>query len=328
MQEYTFQCGGKELARVLFYYGLIPDTTSAKQSIVCPFHNDINPSMIVDIEIGMFYCFGCAMSGNAMDFVRYMNPELNDLKAVILYNKIIASDTVQKVTIPTRFKPKKQSKLAYAEAYDYYHGLNVTNWKSDALVDEAAAARAYMNSRGFTNKALIHSGAKANYKSNYPIVFPIMDNGKFKGWVCRTNNDSTKDKGFKYLYNEGFIKKQTVVGNYGKTDHVIIVEGYMDRLKMVQNLNELGIRESVVAIFGWKISPEQLQKLEEAGIKYVISALDNDDCGKKGTTYLETKISTVRFAYIKGIKDPGDMDTKAFEKMYNKTMERIKRRDE
>ena len=93
----------------------------------------------------------------------------------------------------------------------------------------------------------------------------------------------------------------------------------MDRLKFIQ----YGIT-NVVAILGWKMSGEQELKLKKSGIKYIISALDNDRCGKKGTEYLKSRFPNVyRFKYMKGIKDPGEMTKAQFAKMYNKTMQSI-----
>ena len=142
----------------------------------------------------------------------------------------------------------------------------------------------------------------------------MLDNGKFKGWVCRTMLKSVEAKR-KYLYNEGFSRATTLVGNYGSKDYVIVVEGYMDRLKFAQ----FG-EENVVAILGWKMSPQQIQKLKDKGINKVISALDNDVCGKKGTEFLKQHFDVTRFAYLKGVKDPGEMTQDLFDKMFSKTM--------
>ena len=76
----------------------------------------------------------------------------------------------------------------------------------------------------------------------------------------------------------------------------------------------------MVAILGWKMSQQQIQKLKDRGVKNVISALDNDECGRKGTAFLRTVFNVTRWSYIKGIKDPGDMTQETFDKMYKKTM--------
>ena len=43
---------GTNLAKVLWYYNLIPSTTSRSQKIVRPFHKDVNPSMVVNLKDG------------------------------------------------------------------------------------------------------------------------------------------------------------------------------------------------------------------------------------------------------------------------------------
>jgi DNA primase len=126
----------------------------------------------------------------------------------------------------------------------------------------------------------------------------------------------------KYLYNEGFSRATTLVGTYGTKDYVFVVEGYMDRLKFVQ----FG-EDNVVAILGWKMSHEQIQKLKKKGITKVISALDNDDCGKKGTEFLKKHFEVTRFAYLKGVKDPGEMTQESFDKMLKRTMRIFKSKD-
>lgn len=320
MQEYKFTCGGKELAKVLYYYGLIPDTNSIEYKIICPFHNDLNPSMIVNMETGSYFCFGCQLSGNAFTFVREMEKDLNDLQAGLKYFKILKSKRVEKVDLSGRVKKKKKSsKQAHNEACDYYYGLSSVNWLRKTDNEEIKACGKYMSKRGFTRKTLNMCHAKVTYNQSYPIIFPMLDNGKFRGWVCRTMSPEVEKKR-KYLYNEGFTRRDTLVGTYGNKKYAIVVEGYMDRLKFVQCLKELGCKEDVVAILGWKMSNEQILKLKEAGVRCIISALDNDECGRKGTKYLETKFEVVRFQYLKGVKDIGEMSLEVFEKCYNRTM--------
>ena len=75
------------------------------------------------------------------------------------------------------------------------------------------------------------------------------------------------------------------------------------------------------------MSIEQEKKLKQKGIKKIISALDNDECGRKGTKYLRKifgEQNVIRWSYLKGIKDPGDMTYYSFNKMFNKTMKKFK----
>lgn len=307
-----------EFAKVLWYYNLVPDVGGSTAKIVCPFHEDANPSLLVDLDDGSWHCFGCGLSGDAVKFVQLMEKSPNDLQALKKLHQILHSKECSSFT-PKSFKRRRRppQRELYAQAYDYYHGLSKVDWRRD-MGDEARQARSYMRKRGFSPKTLMKAGAKVTYNASYGLVFPMLDNGKFKGWVCRTMVKEIEAKR-KYLYNEGFSRATTLVGSYGSKSYVFVVEGYMDRLKFVQ----FGY-ENVVAILGWKMSDEQIAKLKAAGIKTVVSALDNDECGRKGTRFLQRHFGVVRFCYLKGVKDPGDMTKETFDKMFGKTMQKVK----
>ena len=304
------------LAKVLHYYGLLEGDDEFK--IVCPFHNDINASMQISLHDNFFYCHGCAKSGDALQFVLIVNKKMDALEACKEYYKILRSKEVKHLHFGNRKgRIKPDNKQALVEASDYYYGLKTIDW-----VKESNPEKDYMLKRGFSPKALNACKAKLTYNPMYPIVFPMIDSGEFKGWVCRTTTKRIEAKR-KYLYNEGFSRRNTLVGDYsGKV--VVLVEGYMDRLKFIQ----FGSKK-VVAILGWKITSQQISKLKAKGVKYIISALDNDTCGRKGTAYLRQFFKVIRFQYpkkVKGkkIKDPGDMDQVTFDKANKKTKQLYK----
>lgn len=302
-----------ELAKVLTYYGLIQDTSQYEQKIICPFHGDVNPSMQLNLAEGRFYCFGCARTGGAFEFVKYANPELDDLKAFMEYRKILKSDKVRNIKIASANKRKRGDKKQFLdEAHDYYFGLRSVDWRYDTE-EEVEECYRYMEDRGFDANILNKARAKVTYRNNYPIIFPMFDNGVFKGWVCRTNNKEVAKKR-KYLYNKGFSRATTLVGNYSRTSTVVLVEGYMDYLKM----RMFGMHK-VAAVLGWKVTAEQVQKLKEQGVTHVISALDNDEYGEKGTKYLKRFFRVSRWRYEKGCKDAGDMTKESFERMKKRT---------
>lgn len=319
-----------DLVKVLLFYGFIENINSEEQKIVCPFHDDANPSMIINIKQGSYFCFGCHESGDALKFVQKMEKKLhklNDLQGCKKFFQILKSNECNKIQINRVEKVKKSSKQMYAEAYDYFHGLSKVNWKKKSSLDEINEVRSYMIKRGFTVDTLNKIDARITFSKNYELIFPMLDNGKFKGWVCRTNIPEVEKKR-KYLYNKGFRRKMSLIGNYGSNEILFIVEGFMDMLKFVQ----FGAN-NVVAILGWKMSYCQIEKIKsKKNIKYIVSALDNDKCGIKGSKYLQSIFDDkyVRFAYLKGVKDPGEMSEELFEKMFRKTMKKIdmKRMDE
>lgn len=307
MRKIKLKIGGKELAKVIYYYGF---SECNETKIICPFHQDVNPSMQVDYEEGKWYCYGCGLAGDALTFVINVEKDLDDLQACQKFIKILKSKKAREIKTRTLAKKfRVESAHALDMAHDYFYGLRAVNWiKEDLDIKE------YMRGRGFSPATLNKAHARYTYKENYPIIFPMLDNGNFKGWVCRTNVKAIEQKR-KYLYNEGFSRATTIVGDYKGPKPIVLVEGYMDWLKMRQ----FGLKR-VGAILGWKITDEQIKKLKEQGITTIISGLDADKCGCKGTKYLEKHFKVVRFQFPKGVKDPGDLSQQAFNKAYNKTI--------
>lgn len=320
MIKIEFKPGPKELAKVLHYYNLLEPTDQYK--IVCPFHADINASMLINLNDGRYYCFGCNKNGDAFDFVKDANQNIDDLEKVKLYHKILNSKKVKGIKYNTKNKISKKSVQAIKEqdriiASDYYHNLLTIDW--NALENtEDILIRKYMANRGFNPQTLNKCKAKLTYNDNYPIIFPMNDMGEFKGWVCRTTNPIIQKKR-KYLYNKGFSRSNTIVGKYDN-EVIVLVEGYMDYLKMKQ----FGVKY-VGAILGWKITVNQLAKLKTIGVRHIISALDMDDCGERGTKELQKHFEVTRFQFPPGVKDPGDLDINSFKKANKKTKELYRR---
>ena len=122
----------------------------------------------------------------------------------------------------------------------------------------------------------------------------------------RTDDPTVEDQR-KYMYNKEFRRRITLPGDY-KNSTVILVEGFLDMLKAKQ----YGIKY-VAAVLGWKLTSEQFEKLKRYGVKTIICALDNDECGRKGYKYLKricsvNHISVKRIRYPKSMKDMGDLN--------------------
>ena len=283
--------------------------------IICPFHGDKNPSLQINKQTGFFYCYGCGLSGGAFELVKNYEPSLSPIE---IYKKLhsfvkegkgdIGGRDVYTYTNLPYTHSFVDSKVKYREgiklAKDFYFNLPETNWYK--LPEEAIPILRYMKHRGFTTSTLKKFGAKFTYNKNYPIVFPMYDNGIFRGYVMRTDDPTVEDQR-KYMYNKEFRRRITLPGDY-KNSTVILVEGFLDMLKAKQ----YGIKY-VAAVLGWKLTSEQFEKLKRCGVKTIICALDNDECGRKGYKYLKricsvNHISVKRIRYPKSMKDMGDLN--------------------
>lgn len=299
---------------VLKYYGIFEDQELYK--IVCPFHGDLNPSMQINLNKSFFYCYGCGIHGSTFELVKAFEPTLNTFEVYRKVAEIVKGNTGPK-NIAASAEPSFKSKASYREgiglARDFYYNLPKTNWfKVD---EDAFGIKMYMNKRGFKTSTLNKVQAKATYNKLYPIVFPMFDNGVFRGYVMRTDDPNVEGER-KYMYNKGFKRRITLPGDY-KYHTVILVEGFLDMLKAKQ----IGIKY-VVAVLGWKLTGEQLEKLKKAGVKTIICALDNDDAGNKGYKYLKrvcsiNKLKLHRLRYPKSMKDMGDVSEVTAERIVN-----------
>ena len=291
----------EEFIAVLKYYGLFEPLSQYK--VVCPFHKDKNPSMLINLDECKFFCFGCQAHGTTFDFIKLLNPSYNSFK-VVQTIKSIVSDSAEKVKSNiVRIEPKKLNMTAVR---DYYFNLPKVNWHKK---DVDADAKEYMRKRGFKMSTLNMAKAKINASDGYKIIFPIYDNGVFRGYVGRTTIKEIEEKR-KYIYNTGFRRSNTLAGTY-YGDSVLVVEGFLDMLKAKQ----FGVK-SVVAVLGWKMSLKQQRKLQRKRIKTIVCGLDNDAAGQKGYRYLCSlkSFNVVRLHYPKGIKDFGDVTSELFEK--------------
>lgn len=295
-----------EFIAVLKYYNLYQEEELYK--IICPFHGDKNPSMQINLLKSYFYCYGCGAHGSTYELVKEFNPDCTALQIYSKISKILKKEEV-------KFEAKNEIKIidkkpTYSEgiklAKDYYFNLPTTNWYK--VSEEVLGIKRYMNKRGFKTSTLIKFEAKATYNEFYPIVFPLYDNGIFRGYVMRTDDPTVEDQR-KYMYNSGFKRRVSLPGNY-KNDTVVLVEGFLDRIKGEQ----IGIK-NIAALLGWKITAEQIEKLKKSGVKKIICALDNDEAGIKGYKYLKriseiNNFELVRLRYPKGMKDMGDVNEK------------------
>jgi DNA primase len=301
-----------ELAKILDHYDLYEGSDTYK--ILCPFHGDLNASMQISLHDNFFFCHGCGAKGDAFDFVREVHKKYDrgsdDLKAYIDYTRIMNTKSKRKLDVHKGTKRRKPESIeALHIAQDYYEGLSAPKWDSYEGIEKD-----YLLKRGVSESSLMKANAKLTYNLSYPIIFPLNDMGVFKGWVCRTMSPRIEAKR-KYLYNEGFSRRSTLVGNYGNKT-VWVVEGFMDYIK----LKQFGVKYAV-ALLGWKATEMQIQKLKEQGVKRIISALDVDSPGRKGTEYLRKYFEVIPFQYPEGVKDPGDMNIKQFQKAYKTTKE-------
>ncbi|GEM_PF-31491 len=108
----------------------------------CPFHAERTPSFSVNQELGVYHCFGCGASGDAITFVREVE-HLDFVGAVELLAER-AGIELHRDDRPASERSKRRAALlsAMEAAVAWYHDRLLSH-------DDAGPARHYLRSRGY-----------------------------------------------------------------------------------------------------------------------------------------------------------------------------------
>src|SRR5215208_2464918 len=113
---------------------------------LCPFHTEKTASFSVNPQLGVYYCFGCQESGDAITFIRKVDGL--DFAEAVERLAVRAGITLRYDTAGATQDRRKRERLTEAvqEAIDYYHHL---------LLEDSSGGRArgYLRSRGFDGDA-------------------------------------------------------------------------------------------------------------------------------------------------------------------------------
>jgi len=108
---------------------------------LCPFHQEKTPSFSVNAEMGVFHCFGCQRSGDAITFVR----EIEHVDFVEAVRRLAERCGVTITEDPSATADRQRRAPlheAMAKAVDFYHERLLS-------APDAGPARDYLRSRGY-----------------------------------------------------------------------------------------------------------------------------------------------------------------------------------
>ena len=291
-----------DVLKLLDHYGLLDEKALVTQNsiaISCPFHDETQGSFHAYLESGDFHCFGCGFHGDARAFVKAIDTSVDDdLQALAAIVKCGAN-------VDGGFEFKRGHNSGGVEvAQVFWNQLPEVDWQS--IPGGLIRPRDYLTKRGLHPLTLNEFDIRMNISSTHPIVTPVMQQGEFKGYISRRDDDGEP----KYLNNPGFNKIETIGGAWCKGP-LFVVEGMFDMMRMWQN----GAR-NIVCIFGWHMSNEQAEQLKDFASP-AICALDNDERGEDGYDRLKVVFENLlKFEYDS--VDPGKMKHEEFVRAYKK----------
>ena len=275
---------------------------------LCPFHGENTPSFSVNYELGVYHCFGCGESGDAIDYVQ--NKQHLDFAGAVEYLAAKANISLRYTDSNENEQRGRRKELLdlVQKAVDFYH---------DCLINrpDARPAREYLKSRGYdseiakrfslgwapkewdglskhlntSNKNLEDAGLGAlnKYNNQYDffrdrIMFPIFnERGEAVAFGGRQLPDGEQPK-YKNTSDRAKIysKKETLYGlNWAKTEasklsEIVVCEGYTD----VIGAHLAGI-ERTVATCGTSMTEYHAKKLGRFAPRVVL-AYDADKAGQ------------------------------------------------
>jgi DNA primase len=320
----------------------------------CPFHNEKTPSFTVSAAKGIYKCFGCGKSGNAISFVmeheKYGYPEA--LRWLAARYNIEVEETVS--------SPEQKQLAQTADSLYIINNFAQKFFTEQLFKTEEGneIALSYLKERGFRNEVLekFQVGYNPNSRDtltrallgsqfnrellpktglvstrneelvdNYRgrIIFPIHGiTGKIIGFGARVIGKS--DRGPKYINtpeNEIYSKSRILYGAYfartaiDKANECLLVEGYTD----VVSLHQAGI-ENVVASGGTSLTTDQLRLIKKYTNNLTI-IYDGDSAGVKAALRgldmaLEESLN-VRLVLIPDNEDPDSYVNKVGARAFN-----------
>ena len=305
---------------VLNHYNIKPKGDGEEVRCKCPFHDDNEPSMSINLDKKVFACHAasCGDKGNILDFVSKM--EDFDLRSAAAELADICGSTLAPAKKPPRSK-KTRAKSDKKPARDL-----ATKKKRSTKRDPAPEAKGVNEPLGFS-LTLDPDHEYGSTRSLSPAVISQLEmgycnRGLMKGRWCapvhnaegdciayygRYASEEIPEDIPKHLLPKGF-KKNAVLYNLhrlaGQTDEMVLVEGVFDAARLH------GLAMPAVGLFGTSISDEQIALLHEHGIKRVTVMLDAGFT-KKAERKLVLLLS--RWFYVRSVvlpvgKDPANVD--------------------
>ena len=272
---------------------------------LCPFHNEKTPSFYVSREKGIYHCFGCNRSGNAIKFLmEYNNITFLEAVSILAEKAGVKIDNGEKT-----FGSESNYKKIIEDALSYYESLLTSNTgkiareyiKNRGIKDETIAKfhigyassyglLNYLNRKGWKTNDIIKTGLviKTENGDIYErfrnrIIFPIYNTvGKVIAFGGRSlGNDLPKyiNSPETEFYKKGhlFFGIYQAKNSIKNADSAIIVEGYIDLISLFQN----GI-ENVIAPLGTSLTVEQARLIKRY-TNNIILMFDADTAGMKAS---------------------------------------------
>ena len=261
---------------------------------LCPFHDDHNPSLIVDPEKQLWSCLGACKgngkgksSGDVYAFLMQLE-NLSFKEAHVALGGKLPEETPmdmkgkERVEILTRTVDLyHKSLLESPEAQAYLKGRGFTNadtWRAFRIGYAAGTLAAKAESRRLKAVGLMTATGKERFSGC--ITIPLLDGEAVVGLYGR------KIKGAGHYYLPGPHRGLFNAAHASKSKEIILTESILDALSFI----EAGYL-NVIPLYGINgLTADHLRFFEEHGIRKGLLCLDADPAGVKACAAIAEKL--------------------------------------
>ena len=226
-----------------------------------PAHNDSTPSLSIDSETGIFYCFGCHMKGNAVTIVQnFLNLSTSDA-LIYLQNYSLFTASEYSLQLKQKIHERLRNRSVQTEKPKKSRVVTLPP-------NIPAFGNAYLYRRGITDEDIrVYDIRVCNAAGLYNgwILIPIYYKSSIVNYFLRDVVGSGKiyHTGNKFLF--GF-------DTCNVHEPLIIVEGIFDCIKTRR------VFKNCVAILGNRFTSLHIELFKKFSDVIILS--DNDDGGK------------------------------------------------
>ncbi len=316
---------------ILAHYDLKPIGKGDQVKILCPFHDDHEPSCSVHLTKRVFNCFGCEAEGNVLEFVHQM--ENRDGVGMTLRRAGILLAEISGIDLPGRNGARRPREARRAPrrrraTQTPATGPDALPGAPERLQGGTEARREVKRNKplGFEltlnpyHPHLKERGFSPELIGTFGLGF--CDKGIMAGRVCIPIQNAEgqtvayagrwvgplenlpEGKG-KYELPTGFRKDLELFNLHRVTHcrHLVVVEGYFGAIRLH------GLRIPAVALMGTSVSAHQLELLAHMDARHISVMLDGDAPGRDAAEKVAGAIATVAWARIVQLPDGTQPDT-------------------
>ena len=288
----------------------IRSRSGSELNVLCPLHQDRNPSFRFNVETGLWICMGCKASGNIDQLARM-------LKAGVARPDDVDPDQLQAQIMRARSKVRygieRRRKLDEQETSDPF--AKPTSMAGRLRVYRRSIG--YWRRRGFDDNTIALFELGQDRMTDRAMI-PLRDmDGHLEGFLARQMHWSRGD-GPKYREPKGYPKHERIFASWLLAETAsafcVLAEGPIDAMKVWQAGFPAG------ALHGSRIAPEQVRVLHRLGITSVLPLFDKDLAGDIAHDILRSEVEGIAILHAdyKGVRrgaDPGSMNDRTIKRL-------------